>query len=132
MTEPDSISKYHFYEAILIVIAAVQAFAKRYAELALAQAEAAQGKRKQELQKMAQILDRVPYKPAENFHEAIQSMWLVHLVLQIESNGHSLSYGRMDQYLYPYVSMIGYAGIARGTAVELLTNLMAETNFTIK
>ena len=29
-------------------------------------------------------------------------MWLIHLVLQIESNGHSLSYGRMDQYLYPF------------------------------
>ena len=52
---------------------------------------------------MAQILDRVPYEPGENFREAIQSMWLVHLVLQIESNGHSLSDGRMDQYLYPYV-----------------------------
>ena len=131
MTEPDSISKYHFYEAILIVIAAVQAFAKRYAELALAQAEAAQGKRKQELQKMAQILDRVPYKPAENFHEAIQSMWLVHLVLQIESNGHSLSYGRMDQYLYPYVKHdLDTRVLQEEQAVELLTNLWLK-QFTI-
>lgn len=131
MTYPDSISKYHFYEAILIVIAAVQAFAKRYAELALAQAEAAQGKRKQELQKMSQILDRVPYEPAENFHEAIQSMWLVHLVLQIESNGHSLSYGRMDQYLYPYVKHdLDMRVLQEDQAVELLTNLWLKT-FTI-
>ena len=131
MTEPDSISKYHFYEAILIVIAAVQAFARRYAELALAQAEAAQGKRKQELQKMSQILDRVPYEPAENFHEAIQSMWLVHLVLQIESNGHSLSYGRMDQYLYPYVKHdLDTRVLQEEQVVELLTNLWLKT-FTI-
>ena len=131
MSDPDSISKYHFYEAILIVIAAVQAFARRYAERALAQAEAAQGKRKQELQKMAQILDRVPYEPAENFREAIQSMWLVHLVLQIESNGHSLSYGRMDQYLYPYVKHdLDTRVLQEEQVVELLTNLWLKT-FTI-
>ena len=128
MSDPDSISKYHLYEAIRFVIAAVQAFARRYAERALAQAEAAQGKRKQELQKMAQILDRVPYEPAENFLEAIQSIWLVHLVLQIESNGHSLSYGRMDQYLYPYLQQdLDQHVLNEGQAVELLTNLWLKT-----
>ena len=80
---------------------------------------------------MAQILDRVPYEPAENFREAIQSMWLVHLVLQIESNGHSLSYGRMDQYLYPYVKHdLDTRVLQEEQVVELLTNLWLKT-FTI-
>ena len=66
------------------------------------QSESAAPERAGELREMARILRKVPYQPADTFQEAVQSLWLVHLVLQIESNGHSLSYGRMDQYLYPY------------------------------
>ena len=43
-------------------------------------------------------------QPAESsFHEALQSVWMLHVVLQIESNGHSLSYGRMDQYVLSFL-----------------------------
>lgn len=128
MTRPDSIAKYHFYEAILIVIAAVRSFAQRYAKLARSQAEVAKGERKQELTRMAHMLHKVPYEGASSFHEAIQSMWLIHLVLQIESNGHSLSYGRMDQYLYPYLQQdLDQHVLNEGQAVKLLTNLWLKT-----
>ena len=77
---------------------------------------------------MAGILSKVPYGPAETMREAVQSMWLVHLVLQIESNGHSLSYGRMDQYLYPYYKKDVERGIeTEDSACELLTNLWLKT-----
>ncbi len=129
LTDYKNLKKLYFYQGILIVIDATVAFAKRYADLAesMAQQEA-DGARALELREIARILNKVPYEPADSFYEALQSMWLVHLVLQLESNGHSLSYGRMDQYLYPYYQK----DIAQGTltddhAVELLTNLWIKT-----
>ena len=97
LTDYKNLKKSYFYRAILLVIDAVRAFAERYADLADVQADDAVPERAAELREMARILRKVPYGPAETFHEAVQSMWLIHLVLQIESNGHSLSYGRMDQ-----------------------------------
>lgn len=80
---------------------------------------------------MSRILNKVPYYPAETFHEAVQSLWIIHLVLQIESNGHSLSYGRMDQYLNPfYEKDLKLGKITEDSATELLTNLWLKT-FTI-
>lgn len=128
LTEMENLKKYYFHQAILIVIGAVKDFAGRYAKLALEMAEEAEPKRAQELKEMAGILSKVPYGPAETMREAVQSMWLVHLVLQIESNGHSLSYGRMDQYLYPYYKKDVERGIeTEDSACELLTNLWLKT-----
>lgn len=58
--------------------------------------------RKKELETISQICQRVPAEPARSFYEAVQSVWFIHLVIQIESNGHSASLGRLDQYLYDY------------------------------
>lgn len=132
LTDYRNLNKSYFYRAILIVIDAVMEFAKRYAGLALALAEKETNvSRKAELLEMSRILNKVPYYPAETFHEAVQSLWMIHLVLQIESNGHSLSYGRMDQYLYPfYKEDLKLEKINEDTATELLTNLWLKT-FTI-
>lgn len=150
LTEMGDLKKSYFYRGILIVIDAVRAFAKRYAMLALEQAEALErgesggehasekierGEssvvRAAELREMARILLKVPYESADTLREAVQSMWLVHLVLQIESNGHSLSYGRMDQYLYPYYKKAVEEGTeTEDSACELMTNLWLKT-FTI-
>jgi formate C-acetyltransferase len=131
LTTMDGMNKYHFYKAVLIVIEAVRSFAGRYADLAEHEAQSAAVNRKKELLTMAQILRKVPYEPADSLHEAVQSLWLIHLVLQIESNGHSLSYGRVDQYLYPYYKHdIDKGIITQDSACELLTNLWLKT-FTI-
>lgn len=132
LTDFNNIKKYHFYEAILIVLDAVKTFAKRYSELAKNMAEEESNPtRKAELIEIARIAEKVPYEPSNSFYEAVQSMWFVHLILQIESNGHSLSYGRMDQYLYPYLERDLESGnITEDKAVELLTNLWIKT-FTI-
>ena len=42
------------------------------------------------------------WNPATSFREALQSLWFVHLIVQIETNGHSVSLGRIDQYLSPF------------------------------
>ncbi|NRT89669.1 glycyl radical protein [Clostridium beijerinckii] len=132
LTDYRNLNKSYFYRAILIVLDAVAAFAKRYADLALELAEKESDEnRKEELLEMSIILNKVPYYPAETFKEAVQSLWIIHLVLQIESNGHSLSYGRMDQYLNPfYEKDLKLGKITEDSATELLTNLWLKT-FTI-
>jgi len=129
LTDPASIDKYVFYKAVLIVIGAVRQFAARYAKLAenLA-AKEPDAKRKAELLEMARICAKVPYEPAESFREAVQAVWFIQLILQIESNGHSLSYGRFDQYMFPYYKKDMDAGkIAQEEALELLTCLWIKT-----
>jgi formate C-acetyltransferase len=124
----ENIDKYAFYKAVLIVIDAVKTFAHRYSVLAKKLAEKETGKRKEELLEISRICDKVPYEPAETFQEAVQSTWFIQLILQIESNGHSLSYGRFDQYIYPYYKHDVDAGlITDDEVVEILTNLWIKT-----
>ena len=129
LTNPDNIDKYCFYNAVLIVLEAVRNFANRYSVLAkdLAEKEMNQ-KRKIELLEISRICSKVPYEPAETFREAVQSVWFIQLILQIESNGHSLSYGRFDQYMYPYYNRdIKNDTIKESEALELLTCLWIKT-----
>ena len=129
LTDPESIDKYCFYNAVLIVLEAVRNFANRYSVLAkdLAAKELNQ-ERKIELLEISRICSKVPYEPAETFQEAVQSVWFIQLILQIESNGHSLSYGRFDQYMYPYYDRdIKNGTIKESEALELLTCLWIKT-----
>lgn len=129
LTDPESIDKYCFYNAVLIVLEAVRNFANRYSVLAkdLAEKELNQ-ERKIELLEISRICSKVPYEPAETFREAVQSVWFIQLILQIESNGHSLSYGRFDQYMYPYYNRdIKNDTIKESEALELLTCLWIKT-----
>lgn len=129
LTNPASVDKYVFYKAVLIVIDAVRKFAARYAKLAKELAAKEQeAKRKAELEEMARICAKVPYEPAESFREAVQAVWFIQLILQIESNGHSLSYGRFDQYMFPYYKQDMEKGtITEPEALELLTCLWIKT-----
>lgn len=129
LTDPESIDKYCFYNAVLIVLEAMRNFANRYSVLAkdLAEKELNQ-ERKIELLEISRICSKVPYEPAETFQEAVQSVWFIQLILQIESNGHSLSYGRFDQYMYPYYDRdIKNGTIKESEALELLTCLWIKT-----
>ena len=129
LTDPASVDQYVFYKAVLIVIDAVRKFAARYAKLAKELAAKEQeAKRKAELEEMARICAKVPYEPAESFREAVQAVWFIQLILQIESNGHSLSYGRFDQYMFPYYKQDMEKGtITEPEALELLTCLWIKT-----
>ena len=112
-----------FYRAVLIVIEAVIAYAGRFASLAEKEAATATPERAKELLEIARICRKVPMEPAETFHEALQSVWFIHLILQIESNGHSLSFGRLDQFCYPYFCKSKEQGMTTEQAEELLENL---------
>lgn len=128
-TDPESVDKNEFYKSVLIVIEAVHHFALRYSRLAeeLAGKEK-DPKRKAELEEMSRICSKVPYEPASSFKEAVQSVWFIQLILQIESNGHSLSYGRFDQYMYPYYKKeIQDGTMTEEEAGEILTCLWIKT-----
>lgn len=128
-TKPESIDKNVFYKAVLIVIEAVHNFAERYSKLAKDMAlTETDAKRKEELLEISKICAKVPYEPASSFREAVQSVWFIQLILQIESNGHSLSYGRFDQYMYPYYKAdMDKELLTEESALELLTCLWIKT-----
>lgn len=128
--DPDAVKKSHFYEAVIISANAVISYAKRFAKLA--QAEAAKEnntQRKQELLQIAKNCEHVPENPASNFWEACQSFWFVQAAIQIESNGHSISPGRFDQYMYPYYEGCVIKGtMSEAQAQELLDCLWVKLN----
>lgn len=129
LTIPESIDKLVFYKASKTVLEAVSNFILRYSTLAneLACKEEDITRRK-ELLRMSEICSNISLKPASSFKEAIQIVWFIQLILQIESNGHSLSYGRFDQYLYPYYKHDLDNGIINeAEALELLTCLWIKT-----
>ncbi len=114
---------------MLIVLDSVRNFANRYSKLASELAEKESNpKRKSELEEISRICEKVPYYPADSFREAVQAVWFIHVILQIESNGHSLSYGRFDQYMFPYYDKDIKSGrITKEDALELLTCLWIKT-----
>jgi len=125
----EQMKKSYLYHAMLIVLDATIAFSGRYVHLAKKIAEKEKNPlRKQELLEIARIMAKVPENPPDTFHEALQAIWLIQLVLQIESNGHSLSYGRMDQYLLPFYERdVRVGSITEESACELLENLWLKT-----
>lgn len=102
-TKPGSLDKGCFYQSILIVCDAIKTYASRYADEArnLAQQSKNSEERKQELLEIERICRKVPYRPADTFQEALQSLWFTHLIIQIEGDGFAFSLGRVDQFLYP-------------------------------
>jgi pyruvate formate-lyase/glycerol dehydratase family glycyl radical enzyme len=127
--EPGALEQKEFLEAVSIALRAAINFAQRYAVLAreMADKEADQ-KRKAELIKIAEHCEWVPGNPARTFREAVQSLWFAHLIVQIESNGHSMGYGRFDQFIYPfYQKDIDQGRITPEEVVELLECLWIKT-----
>lgn len=110
-----------YYDALDITLNAVCDYAKRYAALAeslLAKEE--NEERRGELAEIARVLKKVPYEPADSFFEAVQSFWIIHLALHLESSGHSMSPGRFDQYMYPFYEKDLRRGLTREQLEETL------------
>jgi formate C-acetyltransferase len=116
------IHKRHFLESVITACEGAVLFAGRYAaEARRLAASESDPLRRAELEKTAGILERVPAAPAATFQEALQSFWITHLVLNLETSGHAFGPGRFDQYLYPYFRRsIDSGEITREEAQELL------------
>ncbi len=119
-----------FYDAVVRSLEAAIRFAHRYADTAASMAESEKDPvRRAELEEIARVCRRVPEHPAESFHEAVQSVYLIHLIAQIESGGNSISLGRIDQILRPYYEADKACGrITADEAKELLSLLFLKTN----
>ena len=118
-----------FYRAVEITMRGVQSFMLRYADLADSLAATAGAPDASDLTRVAAVLRNLATRPAESFHEAIQSLWILFVVLHTESNASSFSPGRLDLALLPYYE----AGIERGeiapdSALELIECLFLKFN----
>jgi formate C-acetyltransferase len=102
--DPDDLQKIPFVRAVIIAMEGAAEVGKRFAEKAREYAEEEKStERKRELLKIADVCDRVPAHPARTFYEAMQSFWFTYILQYWESmEGKCHSFGRIDQYLYPY------------------------------
>jgi formate C-acetyltransferase len=106
--------------------------AAAYRTLILELAEAEDdANRKKELLQMAENLSVVPLYPAENFWQALQSLWLTHMLILSDENypGAGVSFGRLDQYLYPYWKKSVDEGMDEDLGKELLKCFWMHCNY---
>ncbi len=117
-----------FYEAQRLVTRAAAAFFERYAAFTAGEALRAAPDRARELREISEMLSRLATKPAETFREGLQFTWLLHLMMSILW-GSALSFGRLDQYLFPlYERDLISGAITRDEARELLSCLWLKVN----
>ena len=84
---------------------------------------------KKELMELAEICRYVPFHPARTFQEAVQSIFMVLLAVHMESNGHAISLGRFDQYVYPlYKKDIEEGRITKEKALEIIECFFIKCN----
>lgn len=113
-----------FYNAVIITMEASLSFIKRYGKLAEVEANKEQGKRQSELLEIAKMCQTLLEGKVEHFYEAVEAVYLIHVLQMIESNGHSFCYGRFDQYIYPYyIKDISNHIISQEKALEILTHM---------
>lgn len=114
------------WEAMAICAEAAIEYAARYARLAEQLAdEENDAERAAELSRMAEACRRVPAEPPRSFREALQMVWFVHRLDEMEQGDATTvahSFGRLDQYLFPYYEQDVAAGtLTRNEAKRLLT-----------
>ena len=110
------------YQAVRIACEGLVELAQRFAAEAERQSAGEKDQvRANELKEIARICRKVPYHPAETFHEGLQSLWLTHMAVNLEGLNSAISFGRIDRYLYPYYkSDLERGGISPDAARELL------------
>lgn len=128
--DPDALKQLHFLEAAKLGNEAVLNYSNRLAD----KCEEEAGKTddpeyKKELMELAEICRYVPFHPARTFQEAVQSIFMVLLAVRMESNGHAISLGRFDQYVYPlYKKDIEEGRITKEKALEIIECFFIKCN----
>lgn len=122
-------SQKEFYECTILVLEGVCHFMVRYHDYIMNIIDQMEDDYKGSLNKVANICLNLSKRPPESFHEAVQSLWFLFVVLHMESNASSFSPGRMDQYLYPYYQKDIETGIlSQQDALEILECLWLKFN----
>ena len=97
--------------------------AMKYSRLCRDEAANENDKQRQaELLEMAKICEKVPWHGAETFHEAVQSLWITHMLIMSDENypGPGVSFGRLDQILQPFYRYSIENGVSRDFMKEVL------------
>jgi len=96
--------RYMFYKSAQISSEAAMIFVKRYADAVAEKASlCTDPERKAELESMADGLYNLSENPARNFWEACQGVIMYQLLITLETSIPSPSFGRFDQYTWPYL-----------------------------
>ena len=102
MKDPSKETK-DFYESVIIVMEGTQEFMIRYHDLMKQKADTVSDEvLNANMYNVAENCKNLATRPAESFHEAVQAIWFLFVILHMESNASSFSPGRMDEFLYPY------------------------------
>ena len=119
-----------FYESVCITLEASCEFIRRYGELAWEMAKnQTDNKLRANLEEVGSVCNLLSEYPASTYQEALQSIWFLFVILQMESNASSFSPGRIDQYLYPYYDKdLKNGTIDLNRAVELMDALYIKFN----
>jgi len=119
-----------FYESVCITMEASCGFIHRYGVLASEMANhQADHLLKANLEEVAAACFQLSENPPSTFRQAIQSVWFLFVILQMESNASSFSPGRIDQYLYLYFDKdLKNGTIDLNFAIELLDALFLKFN----
>ncbi len=119
-----------FYESVIISMDGAMTYCRRFSKLAKEEAEVCKDeKRKGELLEISTMMQHLSEDKVESFYEAVEMVYLVHLLMMIESNGHSFSFGRFDQFVYPYYKKDVEEGrITKEKALEIITHFFIMTN----
>lgn len=129
--DPEAYEKREELKAMRIAAEAIVMYAKRHRDKLLMLANNINDKqRASELKTMASVCDRVPENKPENFHEALQYYWFVHLGVITELNPwDSFNPGRLDQHLYPlYKKGLAGGDLTNEKASELLQAFWVKFN----
>ena len=113
------------HRGMLSALQAVLILARRYSELAAELAATADGDEKARFENMAEVLQKVPRKGADNLYEAIQSFMLMWQVMCLEQapNPFAFSVGNADRIFEPY-----RGDLSREETAALLKHLLVFYN----
>lgn len=122
-----------FYNAVIISMDGAISYCKRFSDLCLKEAESKPEQRKKELTDLSVLFDNLSKQAPDSFHEVVEITYLVHLLMMIESNGHSFSFGRFDDYaIDAYKRDIKNNIITKEKALEIMTHFFIMSNSIIK
>jgi len=123
LNDPEAYDKQEELKAMSICADALIRFAERHAEKARELAgQETNPQRKKELERIAEICTHVPAHAPQDFWEALQYYWFVHLGVTTELNPwDAFNPGKLDQHLYPfYKKGLEEGTLTREQAEELL------------
>lgn len=119
-----------FFTAVVMSCDAASIYARRYSAKCLEKAaECNDPHRKAELESMAESLEWISEKPCRTFREACQQTLLYQYLLKMSHLSDSGSYGRFDQYTWPFLKKDLEEGrLTMGEAQEIVDCFFLKVN----